>query len=60
MSDEEEHHPGDRAPAMAHYEELNVFGTQTGAVVHVREGMANARSVLPRSGRPPYSLGPEA
>ena len=29
MSDEEEHQPGDRAPATAHYEELSVFGTQT-------------------------------
>jgi hypothetical protein len=26
MPDEEEHQPGDRAPATAHYEELNVFG----------------------------------
>ena len=38
MSDEEEHQPGDRAPATAHYEELNVFGNPTGAIVHVREG----------------------
>ena len=38
MPDEEEHQPGDRAPATAHYEELNVFGTPTGAVVAVREG----------------------
>jgi hypothetical protein len=38
MSDEGEHQPGDRAPATAHYEELNVFGSPTGAVVHVREG----------------------
>jgi hypothetical protein len=38
MSDEEEHQPGDRATATAHYEELNVFGSPTGAVVHVREG----------------------
>ena len=29
MSNEEQHQPGDRAPATAHYEELNVFGTQT-------------------------------
>jgi len=28
----------DRAPATAYYEELNVFGSPTGAVVHVREG----------------------
>ena len=27
MLDEEEHRPGDRAPATARYEELNVFGT---------------------------------
>ena len=38
MPDDEEHQPGDRAPATAHYEELNVFGSPTGAVVHVREG----------------------
>jgi hypothetical protein len=38
MSDGEEHQPGDRAPATAHYEELNVFGSLTGAVAHVREG----------------------
>jgi hypothetical protein len=38
MSDEEEHQPGDRAPATAHYEELNVFGSPTGTDVHVREG----------------------
>jgi hypothetical protein len=38
MPDVEEHQPGDRAPATAHYEELNVFGTPTGAVVHVRAG----------------------
>jgi hypothetical protein len=38
MSDDEKHQPGDRAPATAHYEELNVFGSPTGAVVHVREG----------------------
>jgi hypothetical protein len=36
--DREEHQPGDRAPATAHYEELDVFGSPTGAVVHVREG----------------------
>jgi hypothetical protein len=33
MSDEEKHQPGDRAPVTAHYEELNVFGSPTGAVV---------------------------
>jgi hypothetical protein len=38
MSDDEEHQPGDRAPATANYEELNVFGSPTGAVVHVRKG----------------------
>ena len=38
MPDEEEHQPGDPAPATAHYEELNVFSSPTGAVVHVREG----------------------
>jgi hypothetical protein len=38
MSDEEEHQPGDPAPATAHYEELNLFGSSTGAVAYVREG----------------------
>ena len=40
MPDEEEHQPGDRAPATAHYEELNVFGSHTGKVVYVTEGDA--------------------
>jgi hypothetical protein len=38
MTDEAEHQPGDRAPATAHYEELNVFGSRTGKVVRVTEG----------------------
>ena len=38
MSDEEDHQPGGRAPVTAHYEELNVFGSPTGTVVHVCEG----------------------
>jgi hypothetical protein len=38
MPDEDEHQPGDRAPATAHYEELNVFGSPTGTVVHVHAG----------------------
>ena len=39
MSDDQEEHQLRRpAPATAHYEELNVFGSPTGAVVHVREG----------------------
>ena len=38
MSDDEEHQPGDCAPATAHYEELNAFGSVTGRAVHDREG----------------------
>jgi hypothetical protein len=39
MSDNQnEHQPGDAAPATAHYEEADIFGNRTGAVVHVREG----------------------
>ena len=34
----EEHQPGTRAPETGHYEELNVFGSSTGRVEHVREG----------------------
>ena len=30
MSDEDEHQPGDSAPATAHYEELTGFGSPTG------------------------------
>ena len=36
MFDQKEHQPGDRAPATAHYEELNVFGSPTGSVADVR------------------------
>jgi hypothetical protein len=38
MSGREEHQPGDEAPHTGHYEELNVFGTPTGAVIHRHEG----------------------
>jgi hypothetical protein len=38
MPCDKEHNPGDRAPATGDYEQLNVFGTPTGWVVHVREG----------------------
>jgi hypothetical protein len=34
----EEHQPGAHAPVTGHYEELNVFGSSTGRVEHVREG----------------------
>jgi len=40
MPHEEEHQPGDLAPATGHYEELNIFGTRTGKVAHVIEGDA--------------------
>ena len=35
-----DHKPGDPAPHTGHYEELNVFGSETGHVVHVRKGDA--------------------
>jgi hypothetical protein len=38
MAERQEHQPGFPAPATGHYEELNVFGTQTGRIEHVREG----------------------
>jgi hypothetical protein len=38
MADRQEHQPGAHAPTTGHYEELNVFGTPTGKVEHVREG----------------------
>ena len=38
MAERQEHQPGTHAPATGHYEELNVFGTRTGRVEHVREG----------------------
>jgi hypothetical protein len=38
VSDRDEHQPGDRAPVTDHYEELNVFGTPTGTVIHIPEG----------------------
>ena len=38
MSDDQEHRPGDCTPVTGRYEELNVFGTPTGKIEHVREG----------------------
>jgi hypothetical protein len=38
MADRQEHQPGAHAPVAGQYEELNVFGTPTGKVAHVREG----------------------
>jgi hypothetical protein len=38
MAERQEHQPGTHAPATGHYEELNVFGTPTGRLAHVREG----------------------
>jgi hypothetical protein len=38
MIDREEHQPGTRAPRTGRFEELNVFGSPTGKVEHVREG----------------------
>jgi hypothetical protein len=38
MAEWQEHHPGAHAPATGRYEELNIFGTRTGRIEHVREG----------------------
>jgi hypothetical protein len=38
MAERQEHQPGTHAPATGHYEQLNVFGTPTGKVLHVLEG----------------------
>jgi hypothetical protein len=38
MAERQEHQPGTHAPVTGYYEELNVFGTPTGKVEHVREG----------------------
>jgi len=38
MADRKEHQPGTRAPITGHFEELNIFGSPTGKVVHVQEG----------------------
>jgi hypothetical protein len=38
MPERQEHQPGSLAPVTGHYEELNVFGTPTKRVQHVRKG----------------------
>ena len=38
MAERQEHQPGTHAPLTGHYEELNIFGTPTGKVEHVRKG----------------------
>ena len=38
MAERQEHQPGSHAPVTGHYEELNVFGTQTGRIERVHEG----------------------
>jgi len=38
MEPHEEHQPGEPASRAGRYDELNVFGTPTGKVTHVREG----------------------
>jgi hypothetical protein len=45
--EDDEHLPLAPAPRTGHYEELNVFGTPTGKVVHVEEGHELPRA--PRS-----------
>lgn len=35
-----DHQPGDPAPHTGHYEELKVFGSETGNVVYARKGDA--------------------
>jgi len=60
MAERQEHKPGTHAPATGHYEELNVFGTRTGRVEHVREGdrAAHARSAKGRRKLPDRGNGP--
>lgn len=52
MAERLEHQPGSHAPVPGHSEELNIFGTQTGRVEHVREGerLPHGRAVS-RGGR---------
>jgi hypothetical protein len=38
MAERQEHPPGAHAPVTGHYEELNVFGSPTGKVEHMKEG----------------------
>jgi hypothetical protein len=38
MVERQEHPPGTEAPATGRYEQLNVFGTPTGRLAHMREG----------------------
>jgi hypothetical protein len=38
MAERQEHQPCSHAPATGRYEELNIFGTRTGRVEHVRAG----------------------
>jgi hypothetical protein len=38
MIDREEHQPGTRASITGRFEELNIFGSPTGKIEHVREG----------------------
>jgi len=33
-----EHQPEEAAPATGYYEQINVFGTPTVTVIHIREG----------------------
>ena len=58
MFDQKEHQPGDRAPATAHYEELNVFGSPTGSVADVR--FHRHRAALRGEKKPRESLGTAA
>ena len=38
MTNRKEHQPGTRAPITGRFEELNIFGSPTGKIEHVREG----------------------
>jgi hypothetical protein len=38
MPERQEQQPGTHAPVTGRYEELNIFGTRTGRIEHVREG----------------------
>jgi len=38
MTNRKEHQPGTCAPITGRFEELNIFGSPTGKIEHVREG----------------------
>jgi hypothetical protein len=44
MAERQEHQPGTHAPVTGRYEELNIFGTWTGRIEHVRNSASNGIS----------------